>query len=908
MQPLLHVGPPLLVDDQIEFPLLRRRGPTQLRLASSLEDKLPLIMRGRGGRPYQAPRFPTGGAAPPPPDSNNHRSTEPQEEPPEKLQRKPNVDFGVVRNDAETQWGTYDLLFGERAEISNPTCRVFPIKHSRKGSVKGFIFDSNPVRIANGYRLRFAFKPQAVKRGVHVVRARVGFTINGNNRGKSLRLKGIIGDPEDHAALKPVTPYKPLKQKDLTDDWQRGPMLRNKPNQPTLDFGRLPFYDIPHKYWRDVQRHAGNDSIVHMGLESLLPTAFNIDTYKDRWTHLLWHEEIAICNKLKQFDMKSAPISHLPGAPGKYTLKVPGLEEKRPSVIVTDLVAIRKPRIERPVYGGYVTDVRQSEVVLQLHEDFPGVDGEEWEARFTVNRVVLRRMHDSVGRAEPGYARVLFPESTHQLPRNQLPRLSIDRQISTNPRQKLAVERIISMAPGDIPFIIFGPPGTGKTTVVVEAIHQVMAVQPTCRILVCAPSNSAADLLAQRLGQRYKPKQLLRLNAPSRSCGPLYPTELKKFSCLDGQTFTSPPKEKMMEFKIVVSTCSYASVPRALGVENHFTHIFIDEAGHAAEPELMIAVLQNISPTTNVILSGDPKQLGPIVQSGPCIKEGMAISFLERLTQMPVYSTEEPGNREPNVVKLVQNYRNHPAILRFPNETFYGGELQACATPLITNIKRLDQTSWMPQPGFPIIFHSICGENQREGKSPSYFNIDEATLVKRYVKYLLDDGQHGLSAKHIGVIAPYRQQCDKIRRLLSHSGYGGVDVKVTEDWQGQERRVIIVSTVRSDPEMLETDSITFLGFVASMKRTNVALTRAQALLIVIGFGPVLQLDPVWYGFLKYVHESGGCKGDELLFGETYDDDGFEEMRRANPDYMDEFDEETWDGLQGATRGWGVARS
>ncbi|KAG8695959.1 hypothetical protein FRC11_001070, partial [Ceratobasidium sp. 423] len=413
--------------------------------------------RGRGGRPYQAPRFPTGGVAPPPPDSNNHHSTEPQEESSEEPQRKPHVDFGVVRNDAETQWGTYDLLIGERAEMSNPTCRVFPVKRSRKGSVKGFTFDSNTTPIPNGYRLRFGFKPQTIKRGVHIVRARVRFTIDGNSTGRSLRLKGIVGDPEDHAALKPATPYKPLKQKDLTDDWQRGPMLRNKPNQPTLDFGRLPFYDIPHQYWRNVQRHAGNDSWVGIGLKSLLPTAFNIDTYKDRWMHLLWHEEIAICNKLKQFDMKSTPISHLPGAPGKYTLKVPGLEEKRPSVIVTDLVVIRKPRIGQPVYGGYVTDVRQSEVVLQLHEDFPGLDGEEWEARFTVNRVVLRRMHDSVGRAKPGYARVLFPESTHQLPRNQLPRLSIDRQISTNPRQKLAVERIISMAPGDIPFIIFGP-------------------------------------------------------------------------------------------------------------------------------------------------------------------------------------------------------------------------------------------------------------------------------------------------------------------------------------------------------------------------------------------------------------------------------------------------------------------
>jgi helicase MOV-10 len=98
----------------------------------------------------------------------------------------------------------------------------------------------------------------------------------------------------------------------------------------------------------------------------------------------------------------------------------------------------------------------------------------------------------------------------------------------------------------------------------------------------------------------------LRLNAPTRSYDALT-VGLRKYSVLesDGRTFTAPSEDKLKGFKIVVSTCFYASVPRALKIENHFTHIFVDEAGHASEPEIMIPILQNASPTTNVILSGD---------------------------------------------------------------------------------------------------------------------------------------------------------------------------------------------------------------------------------------------------------------------------------------------------------------
>ncbi|CAE6400981.1 unnamed protein product [Rhizoctonia solani] len=860
-------------------------------------------IRGRGA--------PAGSRAPPPQETNN-AGTGPRPLP---IRKDYAVDFGVIPNMAPTrQEGTYDLVVPAASLTRGPTVRIVPIKPSRKLSVKGFSFLGSSLSQDNGhwqrYALKFEFNPEAVTRGVHVVRVIVKYTPSGERPDKKyLKLRAIIGSPEDHQTLQPTIPYEPLSREVLKDDWHRTRMIQEKPNLHTLDFKRLDFYDVPKEFWKQAQAFVERESDAEIHLRSLLPHQLNVKTYKQHWSHLLWHEEIAMCNQLKQYDMKKTTIDKLES--GKYSLHVPGLEEKRPSVIVSDLVAIRKPGLNpnsrTPVYGGYVTEVQRSNVIMQLHGEFPHVVGQEWEIRFTVNRLVLRRMHDAVSKATIESERLLFPEASHKKPRAPSARLSIDRRIGSNERQRLAVEQIVALGPGDIPFIVFGPPGTGKTTVVVEAIHQVVKTRPESHLLVCAPSNSAADLLATRLAQVYPRSQLLRLNAPTRSYDAL-PVALRKYSALesDGKTFTAPAKDDLQKFRIIVSTCFYASVPMALGIENHFTHIFVDEAGHASESEIMIPILQNASPTTNVILSGDPKQLGPIIQSKACNKLGMSVSFLERMTKRNVYSIESGDYMGSNIVKLLQNYRNHPAILRFSNTVFYGGELQACADPVI--LSRLTSFHKLPQPGFPIIFHSICGENQREGKSPSYFNIDEATLVKHYVRALIDEGSYGLNSNLVGVIAPYRQQCVKIRQLLNREGYGGVEVKVTEDWQGQEKRVIIISTVRSDPELLEEGALKFLGFVTSPRRTNVALTRAQALVIVIGNGPVLLLDPFWNSFIRYVYASGGCAGDDLEgFIQPqgdYNDGIFADMRRENEDYMDQIDQDNlWDALRSASEGW-----
>jgi len=320
-----------------------------------------------------------------------------------------------------------------------------------------------------------------------------------------------------------------------------------------------------------------------------------------------------------------------------------------------------------------------------------------------------------------------------------------------------------------------------------------------------------------------------------------------------------------------VCTCVSASITYGIGIpRGHFTHIFVNEAGQATEPEVMIGIKTMSDKTTNIVLAGDPKQLGPIVRSNIARQLGLEKSYLERLMSMDAY--EAQSGHGLSVVKLVKNFRSHPAILKFPNERFYMNDLESCGNKNI--IRAFEGWKKLPSKKFPIIFHSISGKDDREASSPSFFNIDEVTQVRKYIQLLRDDRQIRVAHNEIGVIAPYHAQCVKIRKMLSGVA-DEVKVGSVEEFQGQERRIIIISTVRSSRDFVEFDLKHTLGFVANPRRFNVAVTRAQALLIVVGDPNVLSLDPLWRSFLNYVHLNGGWAGPGPTWDttETVDESG-----------------------------------
>ncbi|KIJ29274.1 hypothetical protein M422DRAFT_188705 [Sphaerobolus stellatus SS14] len=672
-------------------------------------------------------------------------------------------------------------------------------------------------------------------------------------------ITAVVGNQADWDLLKPTAPYK---QKRKSKQEPETAVVRGiKPPQIadiewTVD---LPQSLIPRSL-EALLETASVKTTVEMLKRTWIPRQLTPETYGQHFKVLLHVEEAQMNIDIQRYNEENVPMD--PALP-YYRLPVPGLAEKRPSVIVGDRILVQNAT-GRPGghwFEGFVHRVHLNDVDLKFHSAFNSYRGQKYNIRFKLGRLPLRRMHQALSTAFTS-PRVLFPSEDDlrgkEVPtERQMEKIRpVNRLIKTNPPQLLAVATILNMPLGSPPFVLFGPPGTGKTVTVVEAINQILLDDPTSRILACAPSNSAADLIAERLKDRLSPSMLFRLNAPSRSKESI-PKSLDGYARVnENGTFSIPALAELRKYRVIVSTCISASVPYGMGMaRGHFSHVFIDEAGQACEPEAMIPIKTVADNSTNIILSGDPKQLGPIIRSSIASALGLGTSYLDRLMARDAYDPAR-GNGI-TVVKLIKNWRSHPAILKYPNEQFYKGELEPHGDEVVTH--SLLRSEEIVSPGFPLVFHAISGKDMQEASSPSFFNPDEASLVKRYVDRLRTDRRLRLQDENIGVITPYHAQVMKVRSLLRNS-YSGVKVGSVEEFQGQERRVIIISTVRSSIDFVEFDVKHTLGFVASPRRFNVAMTRAQALLIVIGDPTVLSLDPLWRGFMNYVYLAGGWRG------------------------------------------------
>jgi len=186
------------------------------------------------------------------------------------------------------------------------------------------------------------------------------------------------------------------------------------------------------------------------------------------------------------------------------------------------------------------------------------------------------------------------------------------------------------------------------------------------------------------------------------------------------------------------------------------------------------------------------------------------------------------------------------------------------------------------------MFHGIKGTETRSRRSPSYFNIMEASVVRDYCAMLIEDPELKIYPEEIGVIAPYRAQVRKIRELLKHAGLSDISVGSVEQFQGQERKVIIMATTRSNEEYHPRRA---MGFLMNRRRLNVAVTRAQSLLIMVGDPEVLGTDPLWRTFLNYIRLRGGSTGKQPSWKaeEAVDVPGYEIMpRKEGVVYGEEF--------------------
>ncbi|KAI1726516.1 AAA domain-containing protein [Ditylenchus destructor] len=414
-----------------------------------------------------------------------------------------------------------------------------------------------------------------------------------------------------------------------------------------------------------------------------------------------------------------------------------------------------------------------------------------------------------------------------------------------NDDQKRAVYSILHRTHLPYPFVLFGPPGTGKTISLVESIRHIVRQNAQNRILVCTPSRMAADNFAKAVLEKdfLHPKYIFRMHSLSTSA-------IGRDKKLDpviylpkegGKRFYGiPERTNLKMFRIIITTLSTSSyLTSAGGLRGFFTHIFMDEAGQATEADTWLPIGGLADRDTSVILAGDPRQLGPVVHLNISRSFGYEYSMLKRLIHSEPYEKAD----ERAYVILKHTYRSHFKILRPCSYLFYDNMLQANEKD--DGLYKLCDWEGLPQKGFPIIFHSSAGSQEEAGQG-SNFSFSNAFELERVVAYVERiKMETDVEPKNIGVISPYKNQVIKLRQALKK--YPQITIDSVEGFQGSEREVIIMSTVRTE----------HLGFLKCDLRLNTSISRAKKLLIVIGNDEILREHLSWKKFIFYCNFHGG---------------------------------------------------
>ncbi|KAK2840510.1 hypothetical protein FQN49_006207 [Arthroderma sp. PD_2] len=405
------------------------------------------------------------------------------------------------------------------------------------------------------------------------------------------------------------------------------------------------------------------------------------------------------------------------------------------------------------------------------------------------------------------YRHMLFPEPHHGCMQTSLPRGVFDLDwvdSDLNYEQMKAVDSIISRNYGNVPFLISGVPGSGKTKTVVECTLQILKTSSDIEphILLCAPSNPAADTLAIRLVPHLKPGEMFRLNGCARTFAEV-PSALLPYTYTENDVFSLPGFRSMMSYKVIVTTCRDADMLVKARLTNcdlmklacetvaavspktpvkahdmlHWAALLIDEAAQETEPAVcipltVVATPLSIKEPSDVqsslplfVMAGDHHQLGPRIHNHDT---SLSISLFERLFSRPFYADHPLSRRNagpykklvqemlpiprPAFTNLTRNYRSHPAILPVPSVLFYNDTLVPCAPPTDPNGPVPTWPEWKAPHRWPVLFSCNTSLDNveevlhRSGGNGVY-NPGEALLALYYVKSLLHHSGVLLTAK-----------------------------------------------------------------------------------------------------------------------------------------------------------------
>lgn len=447
------------------------------------------------------------------------------------------------------------------------------------------------------------------------------------------------------------------------------------------------------------------------------------------------------------------------------------------------------------------------------------------------------------------------PPQTSALPPMRFPWLNATQEAGVN---KVLCAKDVA--------VVHGPPGTGKTTTLVEAIHETLRRET--QVMVCAQSNMAVDWICEKLTDYGIP--VLRIGNPTRvNEKVLASTYERRFEAhpdyadlwairqairtiRQGKQKGERVHQKLarlrdraieLEMRIHqqlfdqarVVACTLVGSANKLLVHQHFHTLFIDEAAQALEPACWIAIRR----ADRVILAGDHQQLPPTVKSYEAMKGGLGVTLMERIV----------ANVPQAVTLLTVQYRMNERIMRFSSQWFYGGKVEASPTVQHRSILDWDEpVRWMDT--------SLTSDPHGEqfiSEGHSRINTYEANACLRSLQEYIE--KIGPTRFHderfdIGIITPYRMQAHLIRRLIRQSEWlrpfrKAITVNTVDGFQGQERDIILISLVRSNDRAQ-------IGFLRDLRRMNVAMTRARMKLLIIGDAQTLACHPFYRQLKAYV--------------------------------------------------------
>ena len=531
-------------------------------------------------------------------------------------------------------------------------------------------------------------------------------------------------------------------------------------------------------------------------------------------------------------------------------------------------------------------------MVITVPDGFPVIDLQNAESlgvQLSFDETSYRLMMEALDRAikgkgRLGYLRDLF--YSHQKPETfvfqpmHFPYL--------NSTQEEAVNMVLRAK--DVA-IVHGPPGTGKTTTLVEAIRETLMRES--QVLVCAQSNMAVDWISEKLVDRGI--NVLRIGNPTRvndkmlsftyerrfEAHPDYPhlwairkaiRDLRNHRRRGDEKYhqkLESLKSRATELEIrinselfgearVIASTLVGSANRLLDGQK-FGTLFIDEAAQALEAACWIPLRR----VTRVVLAGDHCQLPPTVKSIAALKAGLGKTLMERIVET-----------HPEAVTLLKiQYRMNDDIMRFSSNYFYGGQVESAPEVKYRSILDLDTPiTWIDTAAFASPSPSVASPSAptsrstvvsgsaadtfREefvGESFGRINKGEAELTLLALQYYFNKiGKQRLLDERIdvGIISPYRAQVQYLRRLLMKREFykpfrRAISVNTVDGFQGQERDIIVISLVRSNDDGQ-------IGFLRDLRRMNVAITRARMKLIILGDKNTMTRHPFYRQLWQYI--------------------------------------------------------